>query len=148
VSGNTPVGSETNDDSDPIARIERLVAEGRIDQEAIIYAEQLWRTTLANGFLLPNGEPGVISRRDLYHLIVDSRIRRKPERIKCIVDGIFEIRTAKFGRRTALSEWSEENRSLVAYVILEEGNRIWTLHVVDAKRIRREQRKGIVLWKR
>lgn len=154
MSGDTEAKPDAGDDGhpedvgDPIARVERLVAEGKIDPEAVRYAERLWAATLEDGFLLPNDEAGMILRRDLYLLIVDNRIRRKPDRIKRMIDGIFEIRTAKLGRRIALTRWTEENQSLIGYVILEEGNRIWTLHVVDAKKMRREQRKGIVLWKR
>ena len=129
-------------------RIERLVAEGKMPREAVRIAERLWRTRLRRGIALPNGERAVVTRSDLYHLIVDDRIWRNPERIERILVSIFEIRTARSGRRKALSRWEESGRVLAGYAILSEGNRVWTMHVIDERKLRRELNKGDVLWRR
>ena len=62
--------------------------------------------------------------------------------------GIFEIRTARLVRRVGLSRWSEGSTELFGIVILDPGGDVRSLHVVDEKRIRRELRKGEVLWRR
>ena len=62
-------------------RIERLLAEGRITHEALEGAQELWRARLQGGIKMPNGETATVTLDDLYHLLVDPRIWRKPRRI-------------------------------------------------------------------
>ncbi|HHY95483.1 MAG TPA: hypothetical protein GX513_10825 [Firmicutes bacterium] len=132
----------------PKERIERLVAAGKIPQEAINRAEALWHSRLREGVFLPNGERLQITLLDLYHAIVDPMIWRRPERIESLLLGIFEIREGEHGRRVALSRWKEDEQERVGYAILGEEGGLRTLHVVDEKRIRREMRRGQVLWRR
>ena len=129
-------------------RIERLVAEGKMPREAAQTAERLWRTRLRRGIALPSGETAVVTLSDLYHLIVDDRIWRKPERIERILSGVFEIRTARGGRRIALSRWDEAGQTRVDCAILEPAGRVWTMHLVDERKLRRELGRGDVLWRR
>lgn len=132
----------------PAERIERLVAEGKMPREAVRAAEVLWYERLRHGVLMPNGEYAAISLDDLYHVIIDRRIWRKLWRIAYILAGVFEIRTAEQERRIGFSRWQEEGRMLVAYVILEADSHVWTMHVIDEKRLRKLLRQGDVLWKR
>jgi hypothetical protein len=132
----------------PGARIERLLQQGKITEEAVKAAEALWQDRLQYGVLLPDGEMAVIALDDLYHLIVDNRIWRKLWRIELLLRGIFEIRTALQGRRTGFSTWQEDETILSGYVILEQDNRVRAMHLVDEKRLRREMRKGELLWRR
>ena len=85
---------------------------------------------------------------DLYHVIVDNRIWRKPWRIELLLRGIYEIHTAVQGRRTGFSTWQEDETTLLAYVILDQNNRVRAMHLVDEKRLRREMRKGELVWRR
>lgn len=135
-------------DESPGARIERLVEQGKITAEAVKAAEDLWQDRLQYGVFLSNGEMAVIALDDLYHLIVDHRIWRKPWRIELLLRGIFEIRTSIQGRRTGFSTWQEDATTLVGYVILEQDNRVRAMHLVDEKRLRREMRKGELVWER
>src|SRR2546430_2634675 len=93
-------------------RIARLVTEGWMPQAAVAAAEQLWRQRLVPGVRMPNGEVAVIELSDLYHLLVDPRIWRQPERIERLLSGVFEIRDADLGRRRALSYWEEDEKVL------------------------------------
>ncbi len=117
-------------------------------QVAVDHAKELWQERLRHGIVMPNNETAVIALDDLYHVIVDPRIWRHLERIELMLVEIFQIRSAKYGRRIALTRWEENNQQLVGYVILEAGNRLWSVHVVDEKRLRREERRGNLLWKR
>jgi hypothetical protein len=118
-----------------------------MSRETVATAEHFWRAHLQNGVLLPNGERAVITLDDLYHVIVDERIARKPERIERILRSIFEIRSADLGRRAAFSSWAEDGKSFVAAIILEANGRLRTLHVVDERRLRRAMHKGELLWR-
>jgi hypothetical protein len=132
----------------PGERIERLLQQGKITGEAVKAAEDLWQDRLQYGVLLPDGEMAVIALDDLYHLIVDHRIWRKPWRIELLLRGIFEICTSIQGRRTGFSAWQEDATTLLGYVILEQDNRVRAMHLVDEKRLRREMRKGELVWRR
>ncbi len=133
----------------PKERIERLIREGKITREAVGPAEKLWEERLQYGVIIPNGERITIRLDDLYHVIVDHRIWRKPQRIEQMLLGIFEIRTGREGRRIALSRWGEQvDVSLYGSIVLESDSGIRSLHVVDDKRIRREMKKGVLLWNR
>lgn len=152
MTGGRPAGSGGEDktsreNESTRERVERLVAEGKMTAEAVANAERVWRERLADGIDLPTGARAVIALSDLYHVIVDDRIRRKPERIEHMLLGVFEVRTTELERRIALTRWTEEEQILVGLIILEPDNRLRSLHVVDDKRIRREQNKGIVLWR-
>jgi len=131
----------------PQARVERLVATGHMPREAVTRAEQLWAERLHLGVRLPNGETIQITRDDLYHVIVDDRIWRHPERIEAALENVFEIRRATGERRQAFSRWQEADGEQLAYIILELGSRLWSLHLIDDRRLRRYLRKeGEVLW--
>jgi hypothetical protein len=83
-------------------RIDRLVAEGKIPPEAVERAERLWSERLIHGVLMPNGETAIVQLSDLYHLIVDRRIWREPERFERMLAAVFEIRTARQGETDRL----------------------------------------------
>lgn len=128
-------------------RIERLLGEGKITEEAVATAERLWEDRLRHGILIPNGETFMIMLGDLYHALVDPRIWRKPERIERALLGIFEIRTGNWGRRKALSRWEEDGKPLLGRVIIDTDNTLRSLHLIDEKGLRRELAKGDLLWK-
>lgn len=132
-------------DESTAARIERLVTKGNITREAVVEAEALWKQRLQYGVLLPNGETARIMLDDLYHLIVDDRIWRKLYRIERILVGIFEIRTAD-NRRIAFSRWNEGDQSLIGYAILTPESRVWTMHLIDERGLRRLRRRGELIW--
>ena len=130
----------------PAERIRRLVAEGRMTLSSVRQAEAFWRERLQEGVAMPDGERATVALDDLYHLIVDTRIGRKPWRIERVLSGIFEIHTAEYGRRIGFSRWQEDSKELLAYVILQSDNRVRTIHIVNARRMRREMRKGTLIW--
>ncbi len=130
----------------PKERIERLVAEGRMSQEAVEYAERLWRERLHEGVSMPNGEITRLTLDDLYHHIVDPRIARHPERIALILEGVSEIREANLGRRRALSRWLEDGHEVLGYAIIDENSEARTMHVVRPSEFRRLSRQGGHLW--
>lgn len=115
---------------------------------AVTGAEQVWRERLAYGVLMPNGETAQITLSDLYHLIVDQRIWRKPERIGRLLAGVIAIHEADFGRRKALSRWTENAIQLFGYAILEPDSRVRTIHLLDERGERKHRRGGGVLWTR
>ena len=132
----------------PRERIERLVAEGRMPRAAVEQAERVWQEQLRHGVTMPSGELVRITLDDLYHVIVDSRIWRHPERIERAIAHVFEIRRSHSGRRQAFSRWEEGTKALLAGIILEPGNRLWSLHLIDAKRMRRYTRRGgEIIWR-
>jgi hypothetical protein len=127
-------------------RIARLVAEGRMPRAAVERAEEFWRQRLVSGVRMPNGETARIELSDLHHLLVDSRIWRRPERIEHLLLGIFEIRQADLGRRRAVSQWEEGEKPIQGYAILLHDGRVWAAHVVDERRLARLRRKERLLW--
>lgn len=127
-------------------RIERLIAAGELPRAAVTRAEQFWQERFRYGILLPNGETAHVTLGDLYHVIIDDRIWRHPERIERILQGIIEIRTARQERRRALSRWQEDGLQLFGYAILEPDGRVRTLHVVVPSEFRRQQRQGERRW--
>jgi hypothetical protein len=130
-------------------RIERLVATNRLQRSDIDRAITMWAERWQTPLILPNGDPVTISLSDLYHALVAPRVVRRPERIERAVAGVFEIRTASTSsRRVCLSEWDEAGTRLYATVILEISGQLRTIHIVDARKLRKEQRKGYLLWKR
>jgi hypothetical protein len=135
-------GAET-----PHERIARLVAEGQMTREAVIRAERFWSERLAGGVPLPTGEIARIELADLYHLIVDSRIWRKPERIERLLRGVFEIRQAERDRRRALSTWDEDGVVLLGYAILGPDGKVWTMHLIGNREVRRSRRKERLIWR-
>lgn len=132
----------------PKERIERLLREGKITEEAVKAAEALWQSRLQYGVTIPNGETAVITLDDIYHVIVDNRIWRKPYRIEAALRGVFEIHTAEYGRRQCFSRWEEVDATQVGLVILEANSRLKSLHLVDERRLRKQMRHGGLLWKR
>jgi hypothetical protein len=131
----------------PKERVERLIEQAKMSREAVTTAERFWRTRLRDGVLLPNGERAVITLDDLYHVMVDQRVGRKPQRIEQMLRSIFEIRSTDRGRRVAFSRWAEDGKSLVGVIILEANGRLRTLHVVEERRLRRAMQKGDLLWR-
>ncbi len=129
----------------PRERIERLIREGKMTREAVDRAEYLWYERWQRGIQMPNGEVVSISLDDLYHLLVDNRIWRKPERIERILQGVYELRATREGRRRALSRWDEEGRSLVGYAIISGDSHAWTMHII-AERDLRKYRDEELLW--
>ncbi len=117
-------------------------------REAVDEAERIWQERLRAGISLPNGDTVAVTRDDLYHIIVDSRIWRHPERIELALRGIFEIRDAGVGRRQAFSRWQEPEGERLTSVILDPDNTLRTLHLIDERRLRRYLRQGgAVLWR-
>ncbi|MBA2452125.1 MAG: hypothetical protein H0V47_03055 [Chloroflexia bacterium] len=152
MTGNQPVdqggeGEAVRKNETTKERVDRLVAEGEMTAQAVANAERVWKERLANGILMPTGDMATVTLSDLHHVIVDIRILRKFERIERMLKGIFEVRTSRLDRRLALTRWHEEH-PLVGLVVLLDSNQLWTLHVVDDKRLRREQNKGTLLWRR
>src|SRR5581483_2277839 len=93
--------------------------------------------------------PGIgapLALNDLYHLIVNQRIWRKPERIERILAGVIAIHEADLGRRQAFSRWEEDGAVLLGYAILEPDSRVRTMHLVDARRFERRRRKARLPW--
>jgi hypothetical protein len=129
-------------------RAERLIREGKLTAEAVANAEAIWREYLREGTTIPNGERITVTLSDLYHVIVDPRISRKPERIERALLGIFEIRQARYDRREALTSWEEDGKVLSGIAILDTNNTLRSLHIVDHRRLRRAIRKEDLLWKR
>jgi hypothetical protein len=129
-------------------RAERLIREGKLTADAVANAEAVWHERLREGTIIPNGERITVTLSDLYHVIVDPRISRKPERIEHALLGIFEIRLAKYNRREALTSWEEEDKVLSGIAILDTNNTLRSLHIVDQRRLRRAMRKEGLLWKR
>jgi hypothetical protein len=126
--------------------IEQLVAEGRIPRAAVDAVEQLWQEQLQPGIILPNEQTITIVLTDIYHLLQDSRIRRKPERIALLLMNIFEIREAQWSRQRGLSRWQEGEQSVTGYAILTPDNALVTMHLVRESELRRLRRQGAQLW--
>jgi hypothetical protein len=95
---------------------------------------------------MPNGETARIQLSDLYHLIVDQRIWRKPERIERILAGVIAIHEGDRGRRQAFSRWEEADVVLLGYAILEPDGRVRTMHLIDERRFERRRRRARLLW--
>jgi hypothetical protein len=132
----------------PRERIERLIATGRIDKVSVDHALMLWRQEWQTPIPLAHGEHVFISLDDLYHAIADPRVLRRPERIERALRGLFELRTTTPPeRRVGLSRWEEGPVVLCAIFILDPHGGLRAIHFVDERRIRREQRKGDLLWK-
>lgn len=147
IEGHPPDRTEGVRES-PRERIERLVAEGRLPASALANAEALWQARLREGVRLPNGDVVRVTHDDLYHALVDDRIWRHPERIELALTHIFEIRQARGGRRLAFSQWVEGDQDHLAAIVLQE-DRLWSVHLVDRRRIQRYSRRGgDVIWKR
>lgn len=131
----------------PRERIERLVAEGRKARADLERALLFWRQRLQTGILLPTGEMVQITLDDLYHLLVDDRILRKPERIELMLLGIFAIRQARRSRRRLLSSWQEGERRVFGFAILDPDSRVRTMHVIDERDLRKYAKEPM-LWSR
>ncbi|MBI2321353.1 MAG: hypothetical protein HYU88_04490 [Chloroflexi bacterium] len=124
----------------PKRRVDRLIREGRIAHLAV-EAARLWE-----GVALGNGESAFVTENDLYHVLVDDRILRKPERIRSILANILELRAAKRGRRMGLSRWDESGITAWGYVILEPDGSVRTMHVLDERGMRKKTRRGERIW--
>lgn len=125
-------------------RIERLVAEGRKSASDVQRAIEVWQKSLHTGVTLPNGAVARITLDDLYHLMVDDRILRKPDRIERVLRNIYELRRAMEGRQRALSTWQEDGRQLFGFAIIEPDYRIRTLHIIDRRDLRKYRNEAVV----
>jgi len=105
-----PPDQAGNATESPQERINRLVAEGRLPGSALAEAEAIWQERLRHGVRLPNGDVVRVTRDDLYHVLVDDRIWRHPERIELALVHVFEMRALEHGKRLAFSRWLEEDR--------------------------------------
>jgi hypothetical protein len=125
------------------------VAEGKLPRSAVDRAEAVWQSQLRVGLRLPNGELVRVTLDDLYHVMVDPRIWRKPERIAQAVQSVFEIRSAPGGRRLSLSRWPEADGERIAALIIDRHGALRMLHLIDERRLRRYIRRGgDVSWRR
>lgn len=133
---------------DPIVIIERKIASGEVDRDQVARARALWGRELRDGVVMPNGERVTITERSLYHVLSDERLRRRPERIAQLLAGVFELRTANFGRRRGLSEWYENEALRYGFAILDSDGHLRTMHLIDARTMRKKSRQGERLWRR
>jgi hypothetical protein len=116
---------------------------------AVERAEQLWHERWQRGMQMPNGEVVQVTLDDLYHVIVDPRIWRRPERIETALLHVFEIRALEQGNRLAFSRWREGEQDRLAALVLYPDGTLRALHLIDDRRMRRYTRKQEeVLWKR
>lgn len=129
-------------------RIERLVAEGRLAWDAVEAAERLWTESLQAGGRMPNGETVTVTLGDLYHIVVDPRVLRHPERIAAAIGAVFEIRAAEQGRRLAFARWTESATTQLAVIVIDSDNTLRTLHLIDERRLERYTRgEAPLLWR-
>ncbi|MGI8552429.1 MAG: hypothetical protein ACR2PL_16815 [Dehalococcoidia bacterium] len=136
-------GSET-----PRERIERLIADGQLERQALEQAEEVWQARLHVGVSLPNDDVVHVTQDDLYHAIIDPRLARRPDRIEAALQNVFEVRQAEGQRRLGLSRWLEDGMERLAVVIIEVNNTLRSIHLVDDRRLRRYQRQyPEVLWR-
>jgi len=127
--------------------IERRVRSGSISAEEVDHARAVWRTSgLSDGTIAPFGQRVIVNESDLEHIVLDSRVRRKPERILAVIKHVVELRTAKFGRRMGLSQWDEDGRAMYGFVILEPDGRTRTLKIIDERGFRKLARRGTRIW--
>lgn len=131
---------------DPIQALELRIQQGEIDRNVVERARAIWLEELASGVYLPNGERIEIWESDLFHILQDDRLLRRPERIERILHHITEIRTARMGRRRGLSSWVEGDITLYGYAILDIDQRVRTMHVIDERKARKQARQGERLW--
>ena len=138
-----PIAGGSESDRD---RIEHRVAMGETSREGVDAVERLWRDRLQYGVAMPNGETVSIALTDIYHLLLDNRVLRKPERIELLLSNVFQIRSGEVDRRRALGRWPEEAGTIGGYAILTDGSHLVTLHIVTNSELRRLGRKGDLLW--
>ena len=131
---------------DSRVRIQRLIAEGKLAPDLVAHAEELWSRQWQDGIVMPNGWRIRVTLDDLYHLIVDSRIARKPERIDLMLRHVYEIREARDRRHRILSRWRENAEDRHAFGILA-GDRLWTAHLIMPRDLQKYQDET-VLWRR
>jgi hypothetical protein len=132
-------------------RIARLVREGVIPGSQVELAEAVWFEQLRSGVQAPFGEIVTPTIDDLFHLIVDPRVRRQPIRIRSAIEGIRELREAPLGRRLAVSQWVEgqsgSTDELHGVMILNANATIQSFHVVDLRRVTKYRRAHpVLLW--
>lgn len=139
---------ESGRDDDPIRLIEAKIASGEIEEDQVARARTLWERDLRDGVVMPTGERVTITERSLYHVLSDERVRRRPERIAQLLAGVFELRTANFGRRRGLSEWFEDEAVRFGFAILDSDGHLRTMHLIDARSMRKKSRQGERLWRR
>lgn len=129
-------------------RLDRLIAEGKLSPDAVEAAERLWTESLRAGIQMPNGETIVVTLGDLYHVVVDPRVLRHPERIATAIGAVFEIRSAERGRRLAFARWTENAAVRLAVIVIDSDNTLRMLHLIDERRLERYTRgEAYVLWK-
>ena len=128
-------------------QVSHLLREGKLSAEQLRRIEQVWHERLSSGVRMPNGELVQVSLDDVYHVLVDGRIRRKPERNERLLASVFEIRQARGDRRRVLSRWEEEGGNLVAgFAILLPDGHMWTMHVTTERSLEPYRSKEQLLW--
>jgi hypothetical protein len=95
---------------------------------------------------MPNCERVLIRLTDLYHVLVDSRIARHPDRIGSAIASVYEMYLADNGCRRGLSRWMEGTSGFAGYIIIAPAGTLQTMHVIDARRERKLRRQGEQLW--
>ena len=134
---------------EPIQQVEELIRRDQLIREAVERARRIWRLHLLHGIMMPNGERVLVSEQDLHHVLLHERILRKPERIERLIRSVFELRsTGTERRRVGLSTWTEEDRAIFGYVILDPDNHLRTAIIADARKLRKLARQGSQLWRR
>lgn len=126
--------------------MQRLLRAGELTTDQLARAEQSWRDRLRHGVVMPNGETVRIELTDVYHVLNDGRIRRRPERIERLLSSVFEIRQARGDRRRALGQWEEEGQPVFGFAIIESDSRLRTMRVTIAKSLVPYQRRELLLW--
>lgn len=132
----------------PRKELERRVAEGRIAQSAVDLAYAVWDEQLRRGVVMSNGETVFVSEDDLDHVLLVDRIRRKPERVRRLLENVFELRSTHSGRRLGLCQWKENGETLYGFAIIDASGHLRTAQVVDARTVRKKARQGTLLWRR
>ncbi len=115
--------------------------------EAVATAKSFWESRLQEPVVDPRGIEVIVTMDDLYHLIVDPRIWRRPERIEKILTSVVEVVESKIpGFEILISEWEEDGKKTYTYAVLSLDKTVKTAHVVDEKKIRQLKRGAKVLW--
>ncbi|MGI9863115.1 hypothetical protein SDD30_17215 [Moorella naiadis] len=129
-------------------RIDRLIKEGKMPQQAVIEAEKFWQTNLRKPLVGPLGVEITVTLGDFYHAIVDPRIWRHPERIKMALKSVVEIVESKNypSYEVWICRWKEDGKEITAIAVIAPDRTLKTLHIGDEKRIKRLKKGVKILW--
>lgn len=130
-------------------RLDALVARGEIPGEEVQRARAYREAHLSHGIDLPTGARATLSAWDCDHILrVDPRIRRKPDRLRNVLEHVFELRQTYNNRVRGLSRWQEGDQEVYGFVILGPEHQIITMHLIRRSELSRLSRQGIQLWPR